>query len=384
MRVLLFGRALGPGGAERQMALLAAGLQRRGHEVTVATFYPGGRFLSVVADAGAAYVSLEKRGRWDVVGFLLRFRRLLVRAKPDIVYSFLPAANIVALAMTRGRSRPRCVWGVRVSDMRLENYGWLERFVYTAERRLARVADLVIFNARSGLRQARARGMAPRNGVVVANGIDTAAFMPDETARRTLREAWGVADEETLVGLVARFDPMKDHRTLFAAVRATLGKHPAVRLVLAGAGIEPSNGALLAMLRAAGLEERTLLLGERSDMPALMAALDILCLSSAYGEGFPNVLGEAMATGVPCVATDVGDCRDVVGDTGIIVPPEDAAALTDGIDRLLARLAASGGSLRDSARRRIVENFSIDSLLCNTERYLLTLLGPRCDGAGDR
>lgn len=372
MKILFFARALGPGGAERQMALLAAGLQRRGHDVTVATFYPGGQFAPVVVGSGARHICLEKCGRWDVVGFALRFRRLLFQERPEILYSLLPPANIVAACLARFRGRPRRVWGIRVSEMRLGHYDWLQRLSYFAERRLAPTADLIIFNSQCGLTMARARGFAAGNCAVVQNGIDTSLFFPDKASRRNCRAAWRVAEDETLIGMIGRFDPMKDHRTFLEAAGSM--SRPKLRFVLAGVGVESANAQLMGMVRAAGLAERVLLLGERTDMPAIMAALDILCLSSAFGEGFPNVLGEAMAAGTPCVATDVGDSRDVVGDTGVIVPPEDADALARAMGRLIDSLARAPDEMRERVRSRIVEKFSIDRLVARTETLFERLL----------
>lgn len=377
MNILFLARALGPGGAERQMALLAAGLQRRGHDVTVATFYPGGNFRAVVTEAGARHVSLDKRGRWEVIGFLARLRRLLKERRPQVVYSFLPPANILAALLARAAGRPRVVWGIRVSDMDLGSYDWVQKLAYWNEARLSPSANLIVFNSESGLKGARRRGLATERAVVIANGIDTKAFAPDAAARRRLRDAWGVRGDETVVGMIGRFDPMKDHATFLHAAEKLALSRPGLRLVLAGVGTTADNAGLDDMLRSTGCAARTILLGERSDMPAVMAALDILCLSSAFGEGFPNVLGEAMAAGVPCVATDVGDARHVVGETGEVVPPGDAEALARAMDRLLDRLARSPDAVRAAARDRIVARFSLDRMVDRSESALAQLLGVR-------
>lgn len=377
MNILFLARALGPGGAERQMALLAAGLQRRGHDVTVATFYPGGNFRAVVTEAGALHISLDKRGRWEVIGFLARLRRLLKERRPQIVYSFLPPANILAALVARAAGRPRVVWGIRVSDMDLGPYDWVQKLAYWNEARLSPSADLLVFNSESGIEGARRRGLATERAVVIANGIDTKAFAPDATARRRLRDAWGVRENETVIGMIGRFDPMKDHATFLRAAGRLALSRPDLRLVLAGVGTAAGNPRLDDLLRSTGCAARTILLGERPDMPAVMAALDILCLSSAFGEGFPNVLGEAMAAGVPCVATDVGDARHVVGETGEIVPPGDAEALARAMDRLLDRLARSPDAVRGAARDRIVARFSLDRMVDRSESALAQLLGAR-------
>lgn len=370
MKIVFLARALGPGGAERQLALMAAGLQRRGHDVVVATFYPGGAFRETVTSAGARHVSLEKAGRWDIVGFLLRLRSLLRQERPDILYSLLPPANIIATCATPRIAGMHRVWGIRISDMDLGHYDWLARLSYAMERALSSRADLIIFNARSGYRCAAERGMTVSGSAVVPNGIDTAMFAPDEAARSRVRDTWGVTAGVHVVGMIGRFDPMKDHATFFAAAAMLLRSRPNLLFVLAGDGVDPQNAQLVEMARLANLSDRTQLLGERRDIPEVMAGLDVLCLSSAFGEGFPNVLGEAMASGVPCAATDVGDSRDVVGDAGEIVPPGEAEALSAALGELLLRLERSPKDMRRSARARIVEKFSVDALVDRTEALL--------------
>jgi glycosyltransferase involved in cell wall biosynthesis len=361
MKILFFARALGPGGAERQMAVTAAGLQRRGHDVVVATFYPGGAFQSLVAEAGARHVNLGKTGRWDVFGFLARFRRFVVQEKPDALYSFLPPANIIAACVSPRGQGMHHIWGVRVSDMKLDRYGWLERLSYSAERHLSNRAEMIAFNSESGQRSAEQRGMAVGRSVVVPNGIDTDVFKPDAVARDRMRRSWDIGDNDRVIGMIGRFDPMKDHPTFLAAAKALAEIRPNLIFVLAGAGVDSANTQL------GGL-------GERSDMPAVMAGLDLLCLSSAYGEGFPNVLGEAMACGVPCAATDVGDSKSIVGETGEIVPPEKSATLSDAMDRLLGRLERSPDEMRRAARARIVDNYSVERLIDRTEALLEQLV----------
>lgn len=370
MKILFFARALGPGGAERQMAITAAALQRRGHDVIVATFYSGGAFQSLVDEAGARHISLGKTGRWDVLGFLARFRRLIAQERPDAVYSFLPPANIIAACAAPPVQGMHHVWGIRVSDMKLDRYGWLERLSYMAERWLSKRAEMIVFNSESGQRSAGQRGLAVSRSVVVPNGIDTDIFIPDAAARERVRQAWDIGDDDCIIGMVGRFDPMKDHRNFIAAAKALLSARPNLVFILAGSGVESTNAQLTDMIAAAGLSGNSRLLGERPDMPAVMAGLDILCLSSAYGEGFPNVLGEAMACGTPCVATDVGDSRLIIGETGEVVTPEDSPALAAAMDRLLVRLEGARTDVQHAARARVVDTYSVGRLIDRTESLI--------------
>lgn len=339
MKILFLARSLDAGGAERQLVSLAAGLHERGHAVSVATFYGGGAFAADLAQAGVRQINLEKRGRWDVLGFVRRFRRCVRAETPDILHSYLPPANIFTALAPHGRKKgPRIVWGIRASDMRLARYDWLEGLSYLVEARLSRIADCIIVNATRGLEAAIARGVRGDRAVVIPNGIDVARFRADATARREQRRQLGVAESAVLVGMPARFDAMKDHGNFLAAARRLSRKIPDVSFVLVGEGTAPGNPTLDGLVQAAGLTSPLLRLGPRADMPDVYAALDIVCLSSAFGEGFPNVLGEAMAAGVPCVATDVGDAAEVIGDTGEVVAPGESAALADALERMIDQI----------------------------------------------
>jgi glycosyltransferase involved in cell wall biosynthesis len=186
---------------------------------------------------------------------------------------------------------------------------------------------------------------------VIPNGFDLARFRPDPGARVRIRTELGIPSDAPVVGLVARFDPNKGHATFAAAARRLAGGRPGTRFVLVGAGIDATN-PVVAEIPGAHL------LGVRTDVAAVVAALDV-AVSASSSEGFSNTLGEAMAAGVPCVATDVGDSATIVGDTGALVPPDDPAALAAGIESLLARTPeerAAGGA---RARDRVAANWSL-------------------------
>jgi glycosyltransferase involved in cell wall biosynthesis len=162
-----------------------------------------------------------------------------------------------------------------------------------------------------------------------------------------------------VIGTVAREHPMKDPGNLVRAVASLQARGHAVHLVIVGSGLDRTNRELVEVVRECGLGAQVSLLGERTDVPALVAGFDVAALSSAWGEGFPNVLGEAMASGVPCVATDVGDCSWVIGPHGVIVPPRRSEALADALGRLLDLGADARHQLGLAGRARILQHFSI-------------------------
>lgn len=371
LRILLLTPSLASGGAERQLTVLAKGLKRRGHDVVVAEFYGGGLFEAELSAAGVRLVDLKITKRWRYLTFFLRLVRLVKRERPDIIQSFSGVPNILALLSRWVSASSKVVWGVRASDVDLSWYGWASRASYRMECALALHADLIIANSKAGKSHAVQNGFPASKTIVIRNGIDMIHFRPDRVAGLSLRRTWGVPDGTPLVGLVGRLDPMKDHSTFIRAAARIRQAGRDVRFACVGRTGGPEFQRIERLSQELGIGVALTWAGEQSDMSAVYNSLDLLCLSSV-SESFPNVVCEAMACGVPCVVTDVGDATDIVGQTGRVVPPRDAAALADAVMGLLdERRPLPEASLR----RRIADHFSVDRLVDDTERELLDLRG---------
>lgn len=368
--ILFLARSLDRGGAERQLVVLAKGLARCGHSVAVAVFFGGGAYESDLAGAGVRIIHLGKKGRWDVLPFLSRLVRLLRKERPVVLHGYLGVPNILVAALRPLVPGTRVVWGVRASDMDLSRYDWLSRLAYVLERRLARCADCIIANSHAGKRYAVANGFPGDKMVVIPNGIDTEYFQFDPEGRGRLRSAWGVGEHEILVGLVGRLDPMKDHPTFLEAASRNARECHDVRFVCVGGGPTAYVEALMQQAAGLGLTGQLIWAGARDDMPAVYSALDISSSSSSYGEGFSNTIAEAMACGVPCVVTDVGDSALIVGDTGGIIAPGDHGALADAIQRLTDLPPEQRREIGEACRARVVSEFGIDRLVQRTEQAL--------------
>lgn len=369
LRILFLIQDLNHGGAQRQLSLLARGLRARGHEVGVAVFYPGGPLTAELTLAGVRLYPLDKRGRWDLAGFLWRLWRCLRVARPQVLHGYLMVSNLLVAFMGAGRPGLRVVWGLRASDMQTRHYDWTAGLIRRLECRLSGLADLCISNSEAGRRHAVAAGFPASRLRVVANGIDTERFQPDPAAGLAQRRHWGVPPDTPLIGLVARLDPMKDHPTFLAMAARLLARRPALRLVCVGGGPTPYRAALQAEARRLGLHPALLWAGDCTAMAAVYNALDLLVSSSAFGEGFANVIGEAMACQVPCVVTAVGDGAIIVGDTGAVVPPADPRILADACEHLLA-MPARRRQQGQRARKRIMERYSVARLVTDTEQLL--------------
>lgn len=368
MRITLVLPSLTRGGAERQATLLAAELVRRSHDVAVVTLLPLGRgFEPEVAAAGVRLTSLD-RGNWtSVIGYLPRLMRFLAAEKPEVVYSFLPQANVLAALAELGLGCP-VVWSVRSADIPLAAYGLATRTAYALERRISKLPRGIVVNSRAGQKALARQGVPADRIRVISNGFDTVRFQPDAERRARVRATWRLAPHEIAIGLPARLDPVKDHATFLKAAAILRPHRGDVRFFCLGGGREPYASSLSALARELGLSDRLIWAGEVDDMPGALNALDIATLCS-ISEGFPNAVGEAMACGKPCVVTDVGDCSVLVGDAGLVVPAGDPDALAAAWTRLLE--PDLGRALSEAARARLVGTFSVGRMVDSTLQFLV-------------
>lgn len=373
MKIIFLIRSLNYGGAERQLVTLAKSLHELSYFVLVAVFYSEGPLEKDLREAGVQVVILDKRGRWDVFPFLWRLVRLVWREKPDIIQGYLPVPNLLTILLKPLFPRIRMVWGVRASNMDLSRYDWLARLVFRIECFFSRFADLIIVNSNAGRNYHLKHGFPESKMVVIPNGIDTEQFKPDFAARARLRAEWGIKEHEKLIGIVARLDPMKDHPTFLRAAAILAKEREDVRFVCVGDGPEPYSSEMKELSRECGLEGKLIWTGVCNDMPAVYNALDIVS-SSSYGEGFPNVVGEAMACGVPCIVTDVGDSALIVGETGIVVPPKNSQTLANGLMVMLKNLNNNPSLLNEQVRKRIISQFNQESLVDKTAEVLNIIL----------
>ena len=375
IRLFLLIRSLNVGGAERQLIELVKGLDKNIFIITVGVFYHEGLLMEEINGIhGINVISLNKRGRWDILRFVFRFIKLLKTLQPDILCSFLPDANLVGLISGKIARVKQIVWGVRASNMDDSHYDWLAGISLRLSAFLSRFPDAIIANSYAGKEFHGSIGYNTNRMVVVPNGIDTDYFKPDQLAGLRVRNEWAFNEETITIGLVGRIDPMKDHTTFLRAVKIFDQEEHSVRFLCIGEGKEPCKSEIHSLCRVLGLNDSIMWVGERYDMAAVYNAMDIVTSTSSFGEGFPNVIGEAMACGVPCVVTDVGDSAIIVGEVGIVVPPKDPQALADGWRSMLKRLNDKSNLIKEMARERIVSHYNSEIFIQDTSKKFLGLL----------
>lgn len=362
---------LGQGGAETVLHRLVTGEDARTVH-TVISLGDEGVFGARLRSAGVAVHALgmkdsalaAPRGLWRLYGLLRRLR-------PDVVQTWMYHADLFGGVVARLAGIRALAWGIRNSGADLRHGSRSAGAIAWVCARLSRfVPGVIVACAEEAARRHREWGYDADRMLVIPNGYDLSAWGPDPQARADLRREWGVGDDTPIIGSVARWNPLKDHANLLDAFARSLKHQPELRCVLVGPDMDAGNPELAALLRSHGIEQQVILMGRREDVPRILSALDLYVLSSR-AEGFPNVVAEAMAAGLPCVVTDVGDAARIVGDCGWVVPPRNAQALAEAIVAAVGLRATDDGRVQlaeraTRGRERVEQNFSLQVM---RERY---------------
>lgn len=366
------------GGAEMMLYKLLSGTDRSRFAASVISLIDRGTVGSRIEALGIPVYALGMKAGRPTVGALARLHRALGILRPDLLQGWMYHGNLAAsLAGLWIRGRPPVLWNVRQTLYRLEREKPLTRGVIRLSARSSGSARFIVYNSGVSAEQHERLGFRGTGRVILPNGFDCEAFSPSAEERSRWRAFRGFAETDLLVGLAARYHPMKDHDNLLRAAAILKGQDSRLQFVLAGKGVDAANGELAARIRELDLSGRVHLCGEQEDMVAFYRALDLAVLASAWGEAFPNVLGEAMAAGVPCVATDVGEAAEIVGDTGTIVPPRDPVAMASGLAALVRLEPEARGRLGARARRRIMERYALPAIVARYEALYGQALGDR-------
>jgi glycosyltransferase involved in cell wall biosynthesis len=309
-----------------------------------------------------------------------RLRRALRELQPDVVHTWMYHADFLGGLAAKSLGFKNIVWGVRTTQVGQET-SRLTRYLARACSRLSHfVPKLIICAAEASRRSHVALGYDAKRMTVINNGFDVTLLRSGRNARARLRTEWGFNENTVVIGAAGRFSPVKDFQNFVRAAAVVAEAVPESRFVLMGRGLTHDNPQLGQWLTDGRLVDRFVLLGERMDMPSCLAALDIFCLSSR-SEGFPNVVGEAMAAGLPCVVTDVGDAAALLGEGGTVVIKGDCSALGEALTRMARLTPAQRAALGEFARARIEAEFSMERVL---QKFSDAYLSVTADGRGTR
>jgi len=348
------------GGAEMALYRLLSRMDRVGFSIVVVSLNGVGGLGEKIRALGVPVYGLGMKRRMSDVRKLFSLARLLRSLKPAVLHCWMYNANLLGFLAAWFSGRPLLIWSIRSSYKDIEDYRRITKWIIKVGALLSRFCSAIVVNSKVGLDSHIAAGYDQSRMRLIPNGFDLDLFRPLPGARAQLREELGLPTSTLLIGMVARYRPPKDHRNLFQAAKYLLQKSSKVAFVLVGGGMDANNQELQGLMDGS-VRDRVFFMGEREDVPRVLAGLDILTLSS-YREGFPNVIGEAMACGVPCVVTDAGDSASLVGDTGRVVPPRDPLSLAAAWEDLIALGHEKRAQLGAAARTRIEELFSLGTI----------------------
>ena len=362
MKIIHIITDLDTGGAEMMLLKLQSSLNDKNIESLVVSLMGRGKVTSQIEALGIRVETLElKRGegpRWRVVKKLIR---IVKTYNPSIVQGWMyhgnMAATLAVFSYFPVQKKVKLFWNIRQTLYDLDSEKRQTRWLIVLGRWLSFLPHGIIYNSSLSLKQHAAIGYSEKKNHMIPNGFDLEKFSSNKTNYQGFRKELGVSDNAILIGHISRLHPMKDHVTLLKAINRVAKEisnyeetHKVLFLLVGhNVTIDLSNNAAIHFL------------GERSDIPRIMSALDVLVSSSAWGEGFPNVIGEAMASEVPCVVTDVGDSAHIVGKYGKVCPVGDDRCIAESLLQFIKNEKQRKIAGQQS-RKRIKKYYSIDKI----------------------
>lgn len=365
------------GGAEMMLYKLLSSMNRERFDPQVISLRGGGEIRAKIEGLGIEVHSLGMEKSYADFRSFARLAKRLRQRPPSIIQTWLHHADFVGGVIGKLFTQAPIVWNIRNS--KLEPSTTARGTIWTVKAGAylsAFIPSRIICGSLSAWNDHIELGYEKEKMVVIQNGFDLERFHPDPAARLSVRNEFGLTAGTQLVGIFTRFVPLKDPENFVQAAAHLRNKMPQIRFVMCGREIDWDNQSLVELIEQVGIRSSCYLLGKRDDVPRLMAAMDVVALSS-QSEGFPNVLGEAMACGVPCVATEAGDSALIIGDSGKVVPIKNPIELAAACKALLCLSLEERQQLGMVARQRIAEHFSLPVITQKYEQLYCELLSAR-------
>lgn len=371
MKLLFVTTGLNLGGAERALhAMVNNGLDKR-YMIKIISLRDSGHYGEKFQSDGVEVCCLNLQNPLNLVKSLLKAFNFAREFEPDVIQGWMYHGNMFSLLLGRfTRAKPKVYWGIRQTlyDIRKENV--LTQWIIRLEAKLSFFAGGIIYNSKKSQNQHESIGFSKKNSIYIPNGFDLSLWKPDAGKRKALRKELEIPDNSFVIGYIGRFHQMKNIELLFEVMESVLSENTNSIFLVVGENTDRENLKLKSFYDRLP-PQQVVSLGVRADIPAVVQCIDLLCLTSAWGEGFPNVIGEAMATGIPCVATDIGDSALVIGESGWIIPPNDAECLANCISLALSESTSAYNARSVASQKIISENYNITQIVDNyTNVYL--------------
>jgi glycosyltransferase involved in cell wall biosynthesis len=352
--------ALPIGGAEQTLFNLVSQDINLKNKHIVISLSSLGPFGEKITETGVRVIRLGVTNIFSSVLALFKLYKFINNMKPDVIQGWMYQGNLVAWISRSFFYRKAClVWGIRHSLDDIFKETSRMRFTIRVNRALSKNPDAIVYNSRVSMGQHEGFGFSSDKSLLIANGFDSKLFAPSLKISSSYRRELGIPDSSLVIGNFGRFHPMKNHIGFLMAALDLLLINKDLHFILVGNGIDSKNIELNKLIPSEFLNSFHFL-GARNDVPDLMKTLDILCVASKWGEGLPNVIGEAMLTEVICLSTEVGDSKYIIGDLGIVFPPDDHNSLLCALKESIFMNKEDRINLCVKARKRIISAYSIE------------------------
>ena len=308
---------------------------------------------------------------------LLSLRQTIKTQNPDIIQTWMYHADLVGtlIAASIPKKKKQLSWNIRHSNFEEDKEKILTRLTVKACAHLSHsFPRIIVCNSHRGASIHKDMGYAKNKMRVIPNGFDTSVFKPNRNLYRKVREDLGLPQESLIIGMVARFHYQKNHIGFLETTKTIKNLLPSVHFVMCGKNVDYSNEIINNYIKRYELTDFVHLIGHQDNVATIMPGFDLVVSNSIVGEGFPNAVGEAMACGIPCVVTDVGDSAYIVGDTGMVIPPKDNCALINACTVLLNMNDSALMQMKKRARLRIKTFFSIKRITQEYEQLYLSMV----------
>lgn len=361
------------GGAETMLLKLVSGMDNSSFNNIVVSLSNKGALGNQFESLGIPVIAIGLNPNIPNPVGLLRLYSIFIKERPNILQTWLYHADLVGSFIGLLANIPAIIWNVRCSNMNIRTNNLVSGYILKFLSKLSSFPKLIIINSESGRRDHVQLGYSPKKWILIPNGFDTYQFTSRSIERDKLRNDLGLGNEKLIIGNISRFHKMKDHGTFLSAVKILTQQYSNIHFVLVGSGINNNNKFITGLIQDLEISRYVSLLGERTDVANIIPGFDILSLSSAYGEGFPNVIGEAMSCGVPCVVTDVGDSAQIVGNTGRVVPPKNPEKMAEAWSDLIKRGPEYIRKLGLAARHHIEKNYNLQDVIKQYESIYMEI-----------
>lgn len=363
MKVVHVITGLPAGGAEHSLLKVASNLKQHGIQSLVVQLADPSTLRSDFESAGVEVVNLNLGGVADLLSAVSAIRGEVERFGADCLDCWMYYANALSVIAYAGRKiKPRIIWNIRQSFAGVRREKLPVRIALTLNRLGSRLPDHIVYNSFVARAEHEQIGFSSLRSLVIPNGVDIEEFRPAPSLREQIRAELDINEGKAVVGMFARFVPRKGFENFMEAARLLLRERADLQFLVAGEGVSLDNPEFIKLCDIEGLRSRITVLGVRRDMPALVNACDVVCLPAQFGEGLPNVVMEAMATGVACVVTDSGDASELVGATGRVVPVGDSQETARACLELLELRAANCDDVVRACRSRIADKYCINKM----------------------